>query len=322
MVDLPETSARTGTLWRPIVNFWITHPHEPSSLFPLIELAASLPTSEWAFLSRLKKILSDPQDKQEILEDLMMVRAGYYVWSYNADAIASWANNSEEGPFTYDEIRSWWFSENLRTLTLDQYKRADELLATIDFGPFREFADAKRREWEKYEGHFFLLHLHRNLSLLNKLDTLTDLALRTWTGRPDPQVGWTEDEFGFIQEYYAEQELVLESYDESEDGLIDPFQMQPIKYEQSIGFGLSGLGYCDYVIMRAIIIDFVDEILEHSKFPGVRGSMQCVECGLFVPRRERGYGQLYCSEKCKKKAAKRRYRRRLVEVRTLTPIRH
>lgn len=79
-------------------------------------------------------------------------------------------------------------------------------------------------------------------------------------------------------------------------------------WDQNLGFGLDGLRYCFVVLMRAAIVDFADEILERNRHPTSRGSLRCVECGLFVGRRALGYGQLYCSDRCKKRAAKRRYR--------------
>ena len=69
--------------------------------------------------------------------------------------------------------------------------------------------------------------------------------------------------------------------------------------------------YCMYVLMRAAVADFVDELLQKRRAGLARGSLRCLECGLFVGRRALGYGQLYCSERCKKRAAKRRYRGRL-----------
>ena len=109
-----------------------------------------------------------------------------------------------------------------------------------------------------------------------------------------------------MAKYFEDQQpLLIGEIGESD---VDPFDLEQENIEQDLGFGLDGLSYCMYVLLRATVIDFMDEILDHSRFPQVRGSLQCVECGWFVGRRALGYGQLYCGEKCKRRAAKRRYR--------------
>ncbi len=77
-----------------------------------------------------------------------------------------------------------------------------------------------------------------------------------------------------------------------------------------LGMGLDGLAYQMTVLIRATVIDFADDLLEASRYPRVRGSLRCVECGHFAGRRAVGYGQLYCTDRCKKRAAKRRSRAR------------
>jgi hypothetical protein len=112
--------------------------------------------------------------------------------------------------------------------------------------------------------------------------------------------------------WYEEQEPVIAAPEETDP--IDPFELDVEMFDQSLGFGLDGLRYCLHVLARAMVIDFVDSILERSRRPNSRGSLRCVECGLFVGRRALGYGQLYCTERCKKRAAKRRYRARAKAV--------
>lgn len=109
--------------------------------------------------------------------------------------------------------------------------------------------------------------------------------------------------------YYEEQRPSLYVPDDPEQ--IDPFELDTMTLDQNLGFGLDGLHYCMYVLMRAALADFADSILERARRPNARGSLRCVECDLFVGRRALGYGQLYCSDRCKKRAAKRRYRGRL-----------
>jgi hypothetical protein len=91
---------------------------------------------------------------------------------------------------------------------------------------------------------------------------------------------------------------------------IDPFDLDTETWDQSLGFPPDGLRYCFVVLMRAAVVDFADEVLERNRRPTSRGSLRCVECGRFVGRRALGYGQLYCTSRCKKRAAKRRYRSR------------
>lgn len=92
---------------------------------------------------------------------------------------------------------------------------------------------------------------------------------------------------------------------------IDPFELEILNDEQPLGFGAGPLTEIEIVFMRALVIDFADEILELSKRGNARGSLSCVECGRWVGRRALGYGQLYCSDRCKKRVAKRRYRGRV-----------
>jgi hypothetical protein len=71
-----------------------------------------------------------------------------------------------------------------------------------------------------------------------------------------------------------------------------------------------GMNYVGYVIIRAVTIDFVEEVLAFNAFESAKGSLQCEECGQFVPRSFYGPGQRYCTAQCKRRAAKRRQRDR------------
>jgi hypothetical protein len=114
-----------------------------------------------------------------------------------------------------------------------------------------------------------------------------------------------------VNGYYAEQ--APEVWGETRNGVIYPIELRSINDEQNLGFGMMEVDYCMHVLMRAAVIDFVDELLEATRFPRVRGSLLYVDCGQFAGRRALGYGQLYCSEQCKKRVAKRRYRTRTRE---------
>ena len=151
--------------------------------------------------------------------------------------------------------------------------------------------------------------IHWDLEWIADLDTLRRFAAKTWTADPLDRLPWTQDELAFVNAYYEEQQPTL--YVPGDPEVIDPFELDVLTADQNLGFGLDGLRYCMYVLMRATVADFADSILERSRRPNARGSLRCVECGLFVGRRALGYGQLYCSDRCKKRAAKRRYRGRL-----------
>lgn len=166
-------------------------------------------------------------------------------------------------------------------------------------------------EVDGFTRRIFIRQLRKDLHWLREMALLRRLARKTWPAESGLRQRWTEEELRFIDEYYTDQQPILVS--DQDDDLrqgIDPFSLLSVNDEQSLGFGLDGLAYCMYVIMRAAVIDFIDEILESSRFPQARGSLQCVECGSFVGRRALGYGQLYCADLCKKRAAKRRYRGR------------
>lgn len=39
--------------------------------------------------------------------------------------------------------------------------------------------------------------------------------------------------------------------------------------------GSIAMSYCMYVLMRAAVIDFAEELLETTRLPSARGSMRC-----------------------------------------------
>jgi len=231
------------------------------------------------------------------------------VWLEQREALFRWANASPRGPFTSDEVEDWWFAV-APSSKVDVYEaeRLDDFFALVHFDHGDPLVQEELGDGER-DRYFFFNRLRRNLAWLRELSMVRELARKTWPADSDERELWTEDELQFIADYYGEQQPILETDNDPGEG-IDPFTLYPVSYEQSLGFGLDGLAYCMTVLLRSTVIDFVDEILAYSRFPNVRGSLQCVECGTFVGRRALGYGQLYCTERCKKRAAKRRYRAR------------
>lgn len=294
-------------LWRDVINFLGNAYPTPDRLLPLLEFVADRHADVGGFLRWIPKVLSDPRDRAELDEELRNVGIGYAIWRDQREALHRWANASERGPFTPEQVDEWWFAERgPNELRVDELGRLDEFLAAVHLNP----EDARYIQEELRDDHLDDLVIHRlrhDLHWLDDLNLLRDLARKTWPADPADRQLWVEWELDFVSEYYADQQPILEG-GETPSGGIDPFALRPVSYEQSLGFGLDGLGYCMTVLLRATIIDFVDEILEHSRFPRVRGSLRCVECGFFVGRRALGYGQLYCAARCKKRAAKRRYR--------------
>ena len=118
-----------------------------------------------------------------------------------------------------------------------------------------------------------------------------------------------------MNSWYEDQQPSLMAPDENATS-IDPFELEIWNDEQSLGIGLDGLRQLMLVFLLSTLIDFMDSILERAKRLNARGSLSCIECGTFVGRRALGCGQLYCSDRCKKRVAKRRYRQRLRLVAT------
>jgi hypothetical protein len=159
------------------------------------------------------------------------------------------------------------------------------------------------------EGRGLIIYrLRAHLHWLGELEALRKLSTKTWPAEPKQRRGWTPEELDWVNRYYADQAPEVSGH--MRNGLIDPMELEAITDEESVGFGTTELQYAMYVLMRATVIDFVDEVLQATRFPRVRGALRCIDCGRFAGRRALGYGQLYCSDRCKKRAAKRRYRRR------------
>ena len=298
-----------GALWRFVVNFWTAQPQAPESLLPLIVAIRGLGVS--GFIERLDSQLDDARFLEELREEWLFACAGFRVWTQQQDTIVAWARRSEWG-FDAETVAQWWlYGDESSELVVHANERGAELLPELDFGPYQDVVNARlqrltaRGRGADVVAGNVLTHLRWCLPWLMELNGLTDLAQRTWSPHPSNPKIWTSDDVAFVDEYYRDQELVLVAPAEE---AIDPFTLVPLKVEQGVGFGPTGLRYCWLVVMRATIIDFMDEILDYGRFHGIRVTLRCVECGEFAPRNPRGYGQLYCSTRCKKRAAKRRYR--------------
>lgn len=308
----PSESSTHGRIWRPVVNFWNTSTRDPAAIIPLIRLAGSLATDDSSFLGRITAYLESERDQDELATDLDLMYAGFRVWQTQADRIQAWANRSDKGPYSPTEIRDWWWSGRTEPLGAYQYTHADKLLRELDFGPNTDLVSAKVQEWNgphKAGHHLMLTNLRHMLPWLDDMDHLAELATKTWGTNTPPT--WSDDDFEFVSNEYADQQLLLEPADGDWNEPINPLRLRVRKAEQGLGIGLWGLSYFQVVITRVVVIDFVDEILDHSVFPTVRGSLRCLECGTFAARARRGYGQRYCSERCKRRAAKRRNRTRV-----------
>jgi hypothetical protein len=261
------------------------------------------------FLRRIPEHLTDPRKRQSLDADLQRVDIGFSVWRDQRDSLQLWAITGTAGSMSTSDVENWWFGANVNMhLDFDQRDRLDQFPGLVSFRPEHELVIqehlAERNIWQT----ILIIHLHKDLKWLDELSQLRDLALKTWPADQHDRHLWTGVDLSFAREYYADQQPILEA-DNPDEAEIDPFTLHPVSYEQGLGWGLDGLGYCMSVIMRAAVIDFVDEVLEHNRFLQARGSLRCLDCGRFVARNVRGHGQLYCSKACKKRAAKRRYRK-------------
>lgn len=296
-------------LWRDVVNLVGNAYPTPAIFRPLLTMVAERHGATTYFLQFIPKHLTDQSDRDEIEAEIRRAEIAYRLWAEQRDALVAWAGADEKEPLAENDVDDWWFSGERRQLVIAESMRIGAFHEVVRLtGNEATFVGANL--WEDGRPDPLLIYrLRRDLHWLDDLDMLRDLAAKTWPAEPGARRRWSEGELTFVDRYYRDQEPELVYDDDPAEG-IDPFGLRPVFHEQSLGFGLDGLAYCMEVIMRAAVIDFIDEILDHSRFPTARGSIRCVECGQYVGRRALGYGQLYCSETCKKRAAKRRYRAR------------
>jgi hypothetical protein len=295
-----------GGLWRDVVNFLGGGPVTPGLLVPLLDAVVPGWASWTYFLRQLSRKLVDAEDRAQIEYEVACARIGHRLWAEQREQLAVWAAGAEGGPITDDQLASWWFGDRRDLLVLDEQTRLTQFLKLITFTAeevpiIDRLTDPKRRDLVIYR-------LREHLHWLNELETLRELSMKTWPADSRLRRGWTTEELSWVNGYYADQAPEVSA--EIRNGVIDPMELESISNEDNLGFGMTDLGYSMYVLMRAAVIDFIDELLEATRFPKVRGSLRCIDCGQFAGRRALGYGQFYCSERCKKRAAKRRYRMR------------
>lgn len=322
MFDPSSERLEVGSLWRDVVNHLGDGEIQPAVYLPL--LRGVLPRwADWTyFLARASEKLTN--DQAELEADAARAELGWLLWTERRDGLRRFAESLAGRPVPDDDLAAWWIRDERGldrwTSLMRGIENAGPFVKALAITPAEERlidhhpeipAAGRRRRRRKHD--WLISWISQDLDWIDDLETLRTLARRTWPADARDRQHWTQDELDFVNAFYEEQQPSLFVPDDPVS--IDPFELDTVNREQNIGFGLDGLRYCLYVLMRATMADFVDSILERSRRPNVRGSLRCIECGLFVGRRALGYGQLYCTDTCKKRAAKRRYRARVAASR-------
>jgi hypothetical protein len=304
-----------GGLWRDVLNFLGDRPLSPDLYLPLAD--AVLPKwAKWTyFLGHGAASLTD--DRAELEADVARARIGWRIWTERREDLRAYVEKVVRHQVDDEALEEWWIFDaggdldaaDISTHGGHDKKRASDFrrqlrLTEEDERILRYHPDMPEPDLDYWR----LTWLRWNLHWADDLETLRRLGRKTWQADPRERKLWTPAELQFVNSYFEEQQPYLMG---PEKGSIDPFELEVTNAEQGLGFGLDGLRYVMYVFLRAVVIDFADEILERTRRPTARGSVSCIECGTFVGRRALGYGQLYCSDQCKKRAAKRRYRQRI-----------
>jgi hypothetical protein len=102
-------------------------------------------------------------------------------------------------------------------------------------------ADRTRRDLVIYR-------LREHLHWLNDLKTLRELSMKTWPADPRQRRGWTPEELCWVNSYYSDQAPEVSA--KTRNGGIEPMELESISSEDSLGFGMTELGYSMYVLMR------------------------------------------------------------------------
>ena len=267
------------------------------------------------FLGRARESLRN--DREDLEADVARAQVGWRLWTERREDLRRWAESQATHPVDDEQLEDWWLrSARGETAGWDGYWRGQEEHSRTEFTQALGLTQADLQVIQYHPDmhepvitNWLLTWLHWNLVWVDDLDQLRTLAQKSWPANPRDRRAWSQDELSFVNAFFEEQQPVLMAPDET--GPIDPFEIEVFNEDQNLGFGLDGLRYVMYVLMRATVVDFADSIIEKTRRPTARGSLSCIECGRFVGRRALGYGQLYCSERCKKRAAKRRYRARL-----------
>jgi len=306
-----EEQAR-GELWREFVN--VLRPYREIGIEAVRAVVqyyveANRSRSEGSFLSNLPGIWRDPGDRAQIEEDLADMDLGLQIWQRHQHALAGAVSKhdgvSEE--VAHARARDAWFSTHHKYAVSDEWM---SVLALVHAELHPSDRLPRSREKRLAELYRLMIRLTSELHWIPQMQLLRELARKTWPPDPTQKQPWAYDEFRFCGEYYSDQQPVLEILGYSrDDEFVDPMSLVPVKQEQSVPFSPTlGMNYVGFVIMRAVTIDFVEELLAFNAFESAKGSFQCEECGQFVSRSFYGRGQRYCTAQCKRRAAKRRQR--------------
>lgn len=316
MLDRQRESLQLGGLWRDVLNFLGDREITPDLYLSLAD--AVLPKwGTWTyFLGHAARKLTE--DRAELEADLARARIGWRVWIEQRENLRKFAAKVANHAVEDEQLECWWIDDARgETAFWDGSYPARDDKVTRQFRKLVELSEdddiALRYHPDMRDPYMEGWHigwLHSNLTWIGDLELLRNLALKTWPADLRDRERWTPDELESVNAWYEDQQPSLIAPEEKPTS-IDPFELEIWNDEQGLGIGLDGLRYVMLIFLRSTWIDFVDSILERSKRPNARGSLSCIECGTFVGRRALGYGQLYCSDRCKKRAAKRRYRQRL-----------
>jgi hypothetical protein len=248
------------------------------------------------------------QHGSDIDRDLAQLGLGMRIWREHAAALArAVAEHDGVAPDSAARrAREAWFSDphSVYDRESPQWR---SVLAVIRTG----LAEAQRApELTPLMASELLLAPRLDLSLVLDIEAFRDIAAKTWPAKRDEgRQPWTCDELHFVNGFYQQQVPYLRGEGELHAGdPVDPTDLTAWRAEADIGVGPEGLSYVTLVIMAAVVIDFAEELVDFNTHEAAKGSLRCDECGQFAPRSFYGHGQLYCSEQCKRRAAKRRYR--------------
>jgi hypothetical protein len=315
MLDRHREPLELGGLWRDVLNNLGDREVTPDLYLAIAD--AVLPKwGSWThFLGHAARQLTE--DRAELEADLARARVGWRIWIEQRENLRTFAAKVAKHPVEDERLERWWIDDARgETASWDGSYSATDDKVTRQFRKFVELSEdddlALRYHPDMREPYMDGWHigwLHSNLTWTADLELLRTLARKTWPADQRDRERWTPEELEAVSAWYEDQQPSLVAPEEKPTS-IDPFELEIWNDEQNLGFGLDGLRYVMLVFLRSTWIDFVDSILERSKRPNARGSLRCIECGTFVGRRALGYGQLYCSDRCKKRTAKRRYRQR------------
>ena len=317
MLDLDPTDTSLGALWRDVVNFLGDREITPALWIPLCD--AVLP--KWAgypgYIGNAAKWLK--ANRADIKKSVSQNQIGWRLWTEHPERLRAYAQKVAGRPVSDDELRAWWIDrERGESAQWDateyafgskRSNRHKDILG-LSAEELRVVSYQVQRKGETVTSDWLVAWLHNHLDWSVDLDNLRRLARKTWPADVARRELWTQADLEWANNWFEDQQPYLMA--QNDKGPVDPFELEIFNDEQRIGFGMSDLSALILVFTRATVVDFAEEILEQSKRGNARGSLSCVECGRFVGRRALGYGQLYCSDRCKKRVAKRRYRGRVM----------